>query len=95
MTPAAPRDPRANLNPARTESVLFTKPDTLQFRCKSCDWRVTWSRNRTGGYSDCLIDRRDCQGRMMTGRCPHCGQIYGKRMSRAQCVPNEKLEKTK
>lgn len=90
--PMMPHDPRSSLSPQRTEEVIFTKPNTLQFRCKSCSAVVTWSRYRTGGHSDCLIDRVNCQGRMMTARCPHCRQMYGKRLSRAQCVPNDALE---
>lgn len=71
---------------------IFQKFGVLQFRCKRCDHRVTWSKWRTGGYSDCLVDRNDCQGRMMAARCPRCGQLYAKRKDTSQCVPNNKLE---
>lgn len=81
---------------ARTESVVFHRDGTLQFLCKGngCDARLTWSRWRTAGRCDCLVDRVNCQDRMMTGRCPHCGQIYAKRMNRAQMLPNDALELT-
>lgn len=78
------------------ESIIFQK-DVLQFRCTKCDARVTWSRRRTlmkgGSKCDCLIERRNCQDRMMAARCPHCRQIYARHMVRAQCVANEALER--
>lgn len=81
---------------APSENVIFMG-GALQFRCKKCDARVTWSRFRTamkgGTNCDCLIERKDCQGRMIAARCPHCRQPYAKRMCWAQCVPDEQLER--
>ena len=81
----------------RTEEVLFSNPDTLQFRCQNCNALVTWSVRRSwlkGGHQcDCLIDRRDCQGRMIAARCPGCKQLYAQRFRKSRMVPNEQLER--
>jgi len=74
------------------EDVVFMNPNVLQFRCKQCRASVTWSRWRTGGYADCIVDRVNCQDAMMTGRCPHCRKLYARRMQKSLMVPNDELE---
>ena len=80
-----------------TREIIFQHPGVLQFRCRSCSLPITWGRYRTalkgGAQCHCVIDRHDCQGQMMSGACPSCGQVYAKRMCRAQMRPNEELER--
>jgi len=80
----------------KPRGVIFKTSGCLQFRCNSCNYPLTWSKHRSllkgGRQCECLINRRDCQGKMMAGQCPCCWQLYAKRMCRSQMVANSELE---
>lgn len=79
-------------SPNGDRPIVFMRHGALQFLCKGCTARLTWSRFRTAGRCDCLVDRVNCQDHMMAARCPHCGHLYAKPMNRGQMLPNEALE---
>lgn len=76
--------------------IHFQNPMTTQFRCVGCGTYLTWARypSQTKGGEVCrqLVDRKNCQERMLGARCPVCSQIYAKQMVRSQLVSNEELE---